>query len=96
MNLSCSLVKITLSDTEVESPYSVDDAATAAVPTPTAAATQPCKASDASKRIQAETRVMVEIWEGRDACIDGLLLGWYSSSVRPLKCDKLLLFGQDL
>jgi hypothetical protein len=52
---------MTLSDTEVESPFSVDDAATAAVPTPTAAATQPCKASDDRSRIQAERRVIIEI-----------------------------------
>ena len=40
INLSDILAKITESDTDVEKPFSVDDAATAAVPTPTTAGAQ--------------------------------------------------------
>ena len=50
MNLSFSFVAIRLSETDVDSPLSVEEAATAAVPAPMTAGAQPAKSRPANAR----------------------------------------------
>ena len=81
MNLSWILVKITLSETDVDSPFSVEDAATAAVPTPTMAGAHPVRSNPPTARSTTDS----DSFDKKGRAGEGVLMAgdmrWRSMSV---------------